>query len=104
MTERLPMKKTGLLLLTLLVCAMALPAGAAPANWVEGTNYDVLDQAQPTSVPAGKVEVLEVFSYACPWCDKFQPVIHALERSLPPNAQMAYLAAAFNPQEDRPMF
>lgn len=98
------MKKTGLLLLAVLVYAAVLPAWAAPAQWVEGTNYEVLDQAQPTSVPAGKVEVLEVFSYACPWCDKFQPVIHALERSLPPNAQMAYLPAAFNPSEDWPMF
>jgi thiol:disulfide interchange protein DsbA len=99
------MKKTGFLLLALLICVTALPArAAAPATWVEGTHYDVLDQAQPSSVPAGKVEVLEVFSYACPWCDKFQPVIHALERNLPPNAQMAYLPAAFNPQEDWPMF
>ena len=98
------MKKTGPLLLAVLLFAAVLPAWAAPAQWVEGTNYDVLDQAQPTSVPAGKVEVLEVFSYACPWCNKFQPVIHALERSLPPNAQMAYLPAAFNPSEDWPMF
>lgn len=98
------MKKTGLLLLAVLIYAAVLPVRAAPARWVEGTNYDVLDQAQPTSVPAGKVEVLEVFSYACPWCDKFQPVIHALERNLPPNAQMAYLPAAFNPSEDWPMF
>lgn len=98
------MKKTGLLLLAMLMYAAVLPVWAAPATWVEGTHYDVLDQAQPSSVPAGKVEVLEVFSYACPWCDKFQPVIHALERNLPPNAQMAYLPAAFNPQEDWPMF
>jgi thiol:disulfide interchange protein DsbA len=98
------MKKIGLMLIAVLVCASALPARAAPGRWVEGTNYVVLDQAQPTGVPAGKVEVLEVFSYACPWCNKFQPVIHALQRSLPPNAQMAYLPASFNPSEDWPMF
>jgi len=98
------MKKIGLMLIAVVVYASGLPVRAAPGRWIEGTNYVVLDQAQPTSVPAGKVEVLEVFSYACPWCNKFQPVIHALERSLPRNAQMAFLPASFNPSEDWPMF
>ena len=75
------MKKIGLSLLAVLVYASAIPVGAAPAQWVEGTNYVVLDQAQPTTVPAGKVEVMEVFSYGCPFCNKFQPVIHQLEHS-----------------------
>jgi thiol:disulfide interchange protein DsbA len=99
------MKKTGLLLLlALLVQASALPARAAPPQWVEGTHYDVLDQTQPTTVPAGKVEVLEVFSYACPACNAFQPIVKQLERSLPRNAQMAFLPASFIPTEDWPMF
>ena len=99
------MKKMGLMLLAVLVYASALPARAqAPAQWIEGTNYVLLDQPQPTTVPAGKVEVMEVFSYACPFCNEFQPVIHTLERSLPRNAQMVFLPAAFNPSEDWPMF
>jgi thiol:disulfide interchange protein DsbA len=98
------MKKIGLALLAVLVYASVLPAGAAPQPWVEGTNYVVLDQTQPSTVPAGKVEVMEVFSYACPFCNKFQPVIGRLERSLPRNAEMAYLPASFNSSEDWPMF
>jgi thiol:disulfide interchange protein DsbA len=98
------MKKIGLALLAVLVCISVLPARAAPAQWVEGTNYVVLDQAQPTTVPAGKVEVMEVFSYGCPFCNKFQPVIHKLERSLPRNTQMVFLPASFNPNEDWPLF
>lgn len=98
------MKKIGLALLAALVCASALPARAAPARWVEGTHYVVLAQPQPTTVPAGKVEVMEVFSYACPFCNKFQGTIHELERSLPSNAQMVFLPAAFNKSEDWPMF
>lgn len=96
--------KLGWVLTAVLVYAAALPAQAAPARWVEGTNYVVLDQAQPTSVPPGKVEVMEVFSYACPFCNQFQPYMHALERSLPKNAQMVFLPASFNPNEDWPMF
>jgi protein dithiol oxidoreductase (disulfide-forming) len=98
------MKRIALALIAALVCARAFPAHAAPTRWVEGTNYVVLESAQPTTVPAGKVEVMEVFSYACPFCNKFQPVIHQLERTLPKNAQMVYLPASFNPSEDWPMF
>ena len=98
------MKKIGLALVAVFVCASALPAEATPARWVEGTHYIVVDQPQPTTVPAGKVEVMEVFSYACPFCNQFQPVIHRLERSLPANARMVFLPAAFKPDEDWPMF
>ncbi|HEX5208443.1 MAG TPA: thiol:disulfide interchange protein DsbA/DsbL [Steroidobacteraceae bacterium] len=98
------MKKIALALLAVLICASVRPAEAASQPWIEGTHYVVLDQPQPTTVPAGKVEVMEVFSYACPFCNKFQPVMHQLERSLPPNAEMAYLPASFNSTEDWPMF
>lgn len=100
------MKKIGLLLIAVLVLVYApvLPARAASAQYVQGTDYDVLDRPQATTVPAGKVEVMEVFSYACPFCDKFQPVMHKLERSLPRNAQIVFLPASFNPGEDWPMF
>jgi thiol:disulfide interchange protein DsbA len=98
------MKKIGLALLGVLFFASLIPAQAAPAQWVEGTNYVVLDQPQPTTVPAGKVEVMEVFSYGCPFCNKFQPVIHQLEQALPRNTQMVFLPASFNPNEDWPLF
>src|SRR5690348_4928432 len=98
------MKKIGLVLVAVLVYASALPARAASGQWIEGTHYVVLEQPQPTTVPAGKVEVMEVFSYGCPACNAFQPVIHALERSLPRNARMVFLPASFKPNEDWPMF
>jgi protein dithiol oxidoreductase (disulfide-forming) len=98
------MKKIGLALLAMSLYASVTPARAAAAHWVEGTHYVVLDQTQPTTVPQGKVEVMEVFSYACPFCNKFQPTIHELEHRLPRNARMVFLPAAFNPSEDWPMF
>ncbi len=97
------MKKIGLALMAVFACASVLPAHAA-TQWIEGTHYTVLDPAQPTTVPKGKVEVMEVFSYACPYCDKFQPIVHRMERSLPRNAQMVFLPASFIPTEDWPMF
>jgi thiol:disulfide interchange protein DsbA len=84
----------------LLVCA-----GIAQAadTWAEGRNYFVLRPAQPTNLPAGKVEVTEVFSYGCPACNAFVPTINKLRSALPANAQLDYLPAAFNPAEDWPM-
>ena len=88
----------------LFICLSASAAHASPATWVEGRNYVPLDSVQHTHVAAGKVEVLEVFSYGCPACNAFQPVIQQLERNLPANAQMAFLPASFSRAEDMPMF
>lgn len=80
------------------------PAAHAQAKWVVGQHYSVLPQAQRTQVPAGKVEVLEVFSYGCPACNHYQPSIKKLKASLPANAQMVYLPASWNKAEAWPMF
>jgi thiol:disulfide interchange protein DsbA len=88
----------------LAVATLLLPPGLPAATWSEGTNYVRITPPQQTTVPAGKVEVLEVFSYACPACNAFQPVMEKLRQALPPNAQLAFLPAAFNPAEDWPMF
>jgi thiol:disulfide interchange protein DsbA len=93
------------LALYLLALAILLPPpGAHAAPWSEGTHYALITPAQQTSVPRGKVEVMEVFSYACPACNAFQPIMELLRRGLPANAQLAFLPAAFNPAEDWPMF
>jgi thiol:disulfide interchange protein DsbA len=109
--RRLPIGRgRGARLLRSLVCCIALigyggmAAGAQDsAKWVEGTHYFLLQPAQPTSTP-GKIEVLDVFSYACPACNQFQPTVDRLKAALPANAQIAYLPAAFNPAEDWPVF
>jgi thiol:disulfide interchange protein DsbA len=90
----------------LLTCSiLAAPVGAwAAQDWVQGKNYFLVEPAQPTTVPPGKVEVTEVFSYACPACNLFQPEMHKLKQSLPANAVLDYLPVAFNPTEDFPMF
>jgi protein dithiol oxidoreductase (disulfide-forming) len=76
----------------------------AAQTWTEGVNYFLIQPARPMSVTPGKVEVTEVFSYACPACNVFQPTMHKLKQSLPANAVLDYLPAAFNPSEDWPMF
>jgi protein dithiol oxidoreductase (disulfide-forming) len=82
----------------------AAAAPAAPVEWVQGKNYFPVTQPQATNLPAGKVLVTEVFSYACPACNQFQPYMQKLVKSLPPNAVVDYVPASFNPSEDWPMF
>jgi protein dithiol oxidoreductase (disulfide-forming) len=91
---------------TLLVALALAPLSDAMAaqTWVEGRDYVPLRPGQHTPVPAGKVEVMEVFSYGCPACNSFEPVMRRLRRSLPPNAQVVRLPASFNANEDWPMF
>jgi protein dithiol oxidoreductase (disulfide-forming) len=94
-----------ILLSALSLLAIALsPVTHAAQTWTEGEQYQLVQPAQRTTVPAGKVEVLEVFSYGCIACNSFQPIMEKLKASLPPNAQMAYLHAAFNTSESWPLF
>jgi protein dithiol oxidoreductase (disulfide-forming) len=52
-------------------------------KWKAGVNYDPIVPAQPTAAPAGKVEVLEVFWYACPHCYALEPFIAAWRKTKP---------------------
>lgn len=73
-------------------------------KWVEGKNYFRIDPQQPKVSNTDKIEVAEVFSYACPSCNNFHPLVEKLAASLPSNAVMAYLPVSFMPQENFPMF
>jgi thiol:disulfide interchange protein DsbA len=56
----------------------------APPLWQEGVQYTRIVPAQPTDVPAGQVEVLEFFWYACPHCYSLDPQVEAFRKSKPP--------------------
>jgi thiol:disulfide interchange protein DsbA len=90
--------------LAAVLLVMTGAAARSAQTWTEGVNYFLIDPAQQTAVARGKVEVTEVFSYACPACNVFQPTAHKLKQSLPPNAVFDYLPASFNTAEDWPMF
>ena len=79
-------------------------AGAQTPKWQEGEQYFAVEPPQPTNVPAGKIEVTEVFSYACPACNAFYPVFDRLRDSMPPNVVVDFVAAAFRPDEDWVVF
>jgi thiol:disulfide interchange protein DsbA len=73
-------------------------------QWVEGKDYFEIRPAQRPSTPPGTVEVTEVFSYACIFCNRAVPIMDKLQKNLPSNARMTYLPASFNSAESWPMF
>jgi protein dithiol oxidoreductase (disulfide-forming) len=78
---------------------LLLAAGTAPAavELQQGVNYKLLTPAQPTSVAPGKVEVVEVFWYACGHCYLLEPKLEAWNRSgRPASAELVRLPATWN--------
>lgn len=61
----------------------ASAATSGTSQWQEGVNYTRLVPAQPTAVPAGQVEVLEFFWYACPHCAAIEPLIESWQKTKP---------------------
>ncbi len=63
------------LLFALAVCGLnAAGAGASPAEPKDGVEYRTLPEALNTD-GGKKIEVIEFFSYNCPHCNVFEPVV-----------------------------
>ncbi len=60
----------------LLALTASVGASASPANPQVGSDYRVLEQAQPTD-SGNKVEVIEFFWYDCPHCAAWDPSLTA---------------------------
>jgi protein dithiol oxidoreductase (disulfide-forming) len=89
----------------LLLSLLLLPMGAqAQLRWQEGQHYKTLPVAVPPSVPAGKIEVTEVFSYGCIYCFRAKDPMRELGAGLPSDAVLTFVHASFNPAEAWPMF
>ena len=66
-------------LFALALVVLSVPALAA---LTAGTEYRVIDPPQHTDA-GGKIEVIEFFSYGCPHCNEFYPLINAWAAKLP---------------------
>ena len=76
--------------------ALAASGGAfAQATPVEGKDFTRVETPQPPSIPAGKIEVLEFFSYACPHCSAFEPALEAWEKQLPADVVLRRVPVSF---------
>ena len=79
--------------LALTAALFALAAPARAADPVEGTDYQAIRPAVPTS-DASKIVVTQFFSYQCPHCYKFEKSFVAWSASLPKDVKVERAAVA----------
>lgn len=60
----------------------------------EGQEYEIIKQPEILNFEPGKVEVVEVFSYGCPHCRDFYPVLRSWKKSLPADVNVKYVPLA----------
>ena len=79
----------------LLAAALAVLAPPSPAQPMDGSDYKKLEPPLPTDSP-GKIEVIEFFSYGCPHCNAFYPLISAWAAKLPKDVVFKRVPVSFN--------
>lgn len=82
-----------------LLSATTLSVGVAEDTYVEGTHYEVIDIPVETGLEAEKprkVEVVEVFSYMCVHCYRFDPFLDRWEQGKSAQAVFNRLPAVFS--------
>ncbi len=74
-------------------------AADLPMNgrWKPGVNYTLISPAQPTSAPPGKVQVMEFFYLACPFCHALEPYMLAWRKSKPTYVQFVRVPVMWAP-------
>lgn len=79
-----------------LALPVATPALAQARQFKEGKDYRKLDKPVAPEAPAGKVDVIEFFWYACPHCNAFEPTLEAWIKSAPKDLAIRRVPVAFN--------
>jgi thiol:disulfide interchange protein DsbA len=66
-------------------------------RWKAGVNYDPIVPSQPTNVGPGKIEVLEVFWYACPHCYALEPYLKSFRDTKPDYVEFVRVPIMWGP-------
>lgn len=78
----------------LLIPVLLLSMSTVYAEWGEG--WDPIDPPIATSVPDGKVEVVEFFWYGCPHCYSMEPALEAWLKNKPENVVFKRVPSPLN--------
>ena len=87
-------RSRSLTLAALMLCVAGAMLPPANAQLAEGADYRRVSPPHPTSSP-GKIEVLEFFSYGCPHCAKFFPLVSAWAAKLPKDVVFRRVAVSY---------
>jgi protein dithiol oxidoreductase (disulfide-forming) len=75
-----------------LAAAAQLPGG----KWKAGINYRPIVPAQSTDSSPGRIEVIEVFWYACPHCYAIEPYLNSWLKTKPANVDFVRVPVMWN--------
>lgn len=88
------MRKTAIVFFWMIIQASA-GVQAAPFEYEEGTHFEALQTPVNTRAP-DKVVVAEYFSYGCPHCYQFEPMISKWKQQLPNDVEFRRTPAVWN--------
>lgn len=71
-----------------------VPLHATSPTLVEGRDYELILPPQP-GASSGKIDVLEFFSYGCPHCRDFHPLVMAWAAKLPRDVSFQRVPVSF---------
>jgi len=91
------MKRLLALALAALVSTFVLAGTAAAADPQAGRDYKAINPPLPGV--KGKIEVVEFFSYGCPHCSDFHPLISQWAAKLPKDVSFRRIPVSFNRPE-----
>ncbi len=74
----------------------------APRQFSEGVHYVELFDPVPTNVPAGKIEVVEMFWYSCPHCYQMEPELNQWKASLANDVELVQIPGVFKDRAGNP--
>lgn len=74
---------------------------AAQNNYQAGKDYQVISGSsnipEEYAIPKGKIQVIEFFSYGCPWCYRMQPILAKWLKNKPANVEFEKIPVMFEP-------
>lgn len=80
------------------LAALGALSAIGPAALAQRQPYETLGTKVPTEIP-GKVEVIEFFSYGCPHCHDFEPLLDDWAKGLPADVNVVKVPITFNRPE-----
>lgn len=75
---------------------LAAGPSRAQGNPVEGTHYVRLGQPASVAAPAGKIDLVEFFSYGCPHCFALEPLLEEWLKTLAADVAFRRVPVGFN--------
>ncbi len=78
-----------------LIVGFSVSLSSLAASYTEGKEYVVLAERIVPADP-NKIEVAEFFSYACPHCYKFEPILQAWVKKFPADVKLVQTHVSFN--------